>query len=118
MRSQGTWSVVSCADANPDDVTKPSASQGTSRMRPSRAFARARESNGRDRWDSAAVAHRLTARVLVVRAGRDDVVRPARTDRLLELLPEDAAVLDLPDAAHGTLHEDPAYWPAIEAFLT
>ena len=72
----------------------------------------------RDRWDSAAVAHRLTARVLVVRAGGDDVVRPARTDRLLELLPEDTAVLDLPDAAHGTLHEDPAYWPAIEAFLT
>jgi hypothetical protein len=44
--------------------------------------------------------------------------RPPRTDRLLEVLPEDTAVLDLPDAAHGTLHEDPAYWPAIEAFLT
>lgn len=71
----------------------------------------------RDRWDSAAVAHRLTARVLVIRAGRDDVVRPARTARLLELLPEDTAVLDLPDAAHGTLHEDRAYWPAIEDFL-
>lgn len=72
----------------------------------------------RDRWDSATVAHRLTARVLVVRAGRDDVVRPARTDRLLEYLPTSTAVLDLPDAAHGTLHEDPAYWPAIEDFLT
>ena len=32
--------------------------------------------------------------------------------------PSDTAVLDLPDAAHGTLHEDPAYWPAIEDFLT
>jgi pimeloyl-ACP methyl ester carboxylesterase len=71
----------------------------------------------RDRWDSAGVAHRLRARVLVVRAGRDAVVWPARTDRLVEVLPADTAVLDLPDAEHGTLHEDPAYWPAIEEFL-
>jgi len=71
----------------------------------------------RDRWDSAGVAHRLRARVLVVRASRDAVVWPARTDRLLAVLPRDTAVLDLPDAEHGTLHEDPAYWPAIEEFL-
>jgi pimeloyl-ACP methyl ester carboxylesterase len=71
-----------------------------------------------DRWDSAAVADRLRARVLVVRAGADAVVRPTRTDRLLEVLPEDTAVLDLPDAEHATLHEDPAYWPAIVEFLT
>jgi pimeloyl-ACP methyl ester carboxylesterase len=55
--------------------------------------------------------------VLVVRAGRDAVVWPARTDRLVEVLPADTAVLDLPEAEHGTLHEDPAYWPAIEDFL-
>jgi uncharacterized protein len=71
-----------------------------------------------DRWDSAAVARRLGARVLVVRAGRDAVVRPARTDRLLELLPRETAVLDLAEAEHGTLHEDPAYWPTITEFLT
>jgi len=71
----------------------------------------------RDRWDSAAVAHRLRARVLVVRAGRDAVVRPPRTDRLLEVLPRDTTVLDLPAGEHATLHEDPAYWPAIEDFL-
>jgi uncharacterized protein len=70
-----------------------------------------------DRWDSWAVAPRLRSRVLVVRAGRDAVVRPARTDRLLEVLPPDTAVLDLPEAEHGSLHEDPAYWPAIEEFL-
>jgi uncharacterized protein len=71
----------------------------------------------RDRWDSAAVAHRLRAEVLVVRAGRDAVVRPPRTDRLLEVLPAATAVVDLPGAEHGTLHEDPAYWPAIVDFL-
>ena len=70
-----------------------------------------------DRWDSWSIAGRLRARVLVIRAGRDAVVRPARTDRLLEVLPADTAVLDLPTAGHATLHEDPAYWPAIQDFL-
>jgi pimeloyl-ACP methyl ester carboxylesterase len=71
----------------------------------------------RERWDSAAVAHRLGASVLVVRAGRDAVVRGSRTDRLLEVLPPDTHVVDLPRAEHATLHEDPAYWPAITRFL-
>ena len=71
----------------------------------------------RDRWESAAIAPRLRARVLVVRAGRDEVVRAHRTDRLVEVLPDDTAVLDLSDAEHATLHEDPAYWPAIQRFL-
>jgi pimeloyl-ACP methyl ester carboxylesterase len=70
-----------------------------------------------DRWDSAAVAHRLQAPVLVVRAGRDELVRPARTDRLLEVLPAGTRVVDLPDADHGDLVEDPAYWSAIREFL-
>jgi pimeloyl-ACP methyl ester carboxylesterase len=71
-----------------------------------------------DRWDSAAVAPRVRARVLVVRAGRDVVVRPSRTDALVEALPPGTAVLDLPDAEHASLHEDPAYWPALQEFLT
>jgi fermentation-respiration switch protein FrsA (DUF1100 family) len=70
-----------------------------------------------ERWESAAVAHRVRARTLVVRAGRDAVVRPERTDRLLDELPDGTEVLDLPDAQHATLHEDPAYWPAITGFL-
>jgi uncharacterized protein len=71
----------------------------------------------RDRWDSAAIAHRLRARALVVRAGRDATVWPARTDGLLDVLPGDTAVVNLPDAEHASLHEDPAYWPAIVDFL-
>jgi pimeloyl-ACP methyl ester carboxylesterase len=71
-----------------------------------------------DRWDSASVAPRLRAPTLVIRAGRDAVVRPRRTDALLEVLPTEPEVLALPDAQHATLHEDPAYWPAIENFLT
>ncbi len=70
-----------------------------------------------DRWDSAAVAHRLRVPVLVVRAGRDELVRPARTDRLLEALPAGTRVVDLPEADHGDLVDDPAFWPAVAGFL-
>ena len=71
-----------------------------------------------DPWDSTAVAPRLDTRTLVVRAGRDVVVRPALTDRLLAALPGPPDVLDLPEAGHSDLVGDPAYWPAIAAFLS
>ncbi len=71
----------------------------------------------RDRWDSAAVAHRLRAPVLVVRAGRDKVVSPAATDRLLAALPAEPQVLNLSRRNHDTVDADPAFWPTIVEFL-
>ena len=72
----------------------------------------------RDRWDSAAVAHRFRAGCSWFGPGRDDVVS-ARPHRPAPRGPARGhRRADLPDAAHGTLHEDPAYWPAIEEFLT
>jgi pimeloyl-ACP methyl ester carboxylesterase len=71
----------------------------------------------KDRWDSAAIAPDITADILVVRAGRDTVVRPERTDALLRALRPDTRVVDFPHAGHSDLSEDPAYWRAIEAFL-
>jgi hypothetical protein len=53
----------------------------------------------------------------VVRAGRDQVVLPARTDRLVTTLPGRPEVVDLPDADHATLVEDPVYWTSIRDFL-
>ncbi len=70
-----------------------------------------------DTWDSVAAAPGLRSRVLVVRAGRDEVVRPPLTDRLVEVLPRGTEILDLPDRDHGDLVADPAYWPTIRAFL-
>lgn len=71
-----------------------------------------------DGWDSAAVARDVAADILVLRAGRDEIVRPARTDALLAVLPPSTQVVELPDADHNDLSEDPAYWPAIQAFLS
>jgi pimeloyl-ACP methyl ester carboxylesterase len=71
-----------------------------------------------DQWDSAAVAPRLRSRVLVLRAGRDAVIPTRLTDRLLAVLPSEPQVVDMPTSQHNDLHEDPAYWPAIEEFLS
>jgi pimeloyl-ACP methyl ester carboxylesterase len=70
-----------------------------------------------DRWDSAAVARDVAAEFLVLRAGRDELVRPARTDALLAVLPPSTKVVDLPDADHNNLSDEPTYWSAIQEFL-
>ncbi|CAM3892646.1 alpha/beta hydrolase [Nocardioides zeicaulis] len=69
-----------------------------------------------DHWDSAALAPHLDVPVLVVRGGRDAVVRPERTDRLVEALAA-PTVVSYPDADHEDISDDPGYWPAIVDFL-
>lgn len=69
-----------------------------------------------DHWDSAAVAADVRAPVLVVSAGRDEIVRPERTARLVEAL-TDPVVVSFPDADHNDISDDPGYWPSIVAFL-
>ncbi len=71
----------------------------------------------RDRYDSAQRLPRHRGRLLVLRAGRDAVVTPARTDRLLAAFGRPAMVMDFPKAGHGDLLADPAYWPTIRDFL-
>ena len=70
-----------------------------------------------ERFDSVAYAERITAPTLVLRSGRDDVVLPAHTDRLLARLPSTTEVLEFPEDDHGSLDERDAYWEAISAFL-
>ena len=62
-----------------------------------------------DRYDEAAYLAKYNGPLLVVRAGRDDVVPPASTDRLLAALPKPPQVLDLPHADHSSVANDPAY---------
>jgi fermentation-respiration switch protein FrsA (DUF1100 family) len=69
-----------------------------------------------DRWDSAAVAADVEAPVLVLRAARDLVVRPARTAALVDALPDPAEVV-FPGADHNDISDDPGYWTAIARFL-
>jgi len=70
----------------------------------------------KDRWDSAAVAAHVQAPVLVLRAARDTIVRPARTEALVLALP-DPTVVSFPDSDHNTVSDAPTYWTAIAEFL-
>lgn len=71
----------------------------------------------RDRFDSVAALAGFTGPVLVIRAGRDAVIPPERTDALLAALP-DARVVELADAGHNDIDLDPAYIEAIAGFLS
>jgi pimeloyl-ACP methyl ester carboxylesterase len=71
----------------------------------------------RDRLDSVAALADFDGPVLVIRAGRDAVIPPERTDALLAALP-DARVVELAAAGHNDIDLDPAYIAAIAAFLS
>ncbi|WP_394694902.1 alpha/beta hydrolase [Pseudoxanthomonas japonensis] len=71
----------------------------------------------KDRYDSAARLPGYGGNLLVLRAGRDTVVPPAHTDRLLASFKGRARAVDFPRAGHDDLSTDPAYWPAIRDFL-
>ncbi len=71
-----------------------------------------------DRFDSARVAGQLTMPTLVVRAGRDEVVLPPRTDALVAALPPKLTrVVDFLAADHNSISAYAAYWKAIRGFL-
>lgn len=71
----------------------------------------------KDRYDSVARLPGHHGKLLVLRAGRDAVVPPPHTDRLLAAYKGQAQVVDFPHAGHDDLSSDPSYWPAIRAFL-
>ena len=71
----------------------------------------------RERYPSTEWLHDYRGQVLVLRAGRDRVVPPANTDRLLQALPLPAQVVDFPQAGHDDLSDDPRDGEALARFM-
>lgn len=71
----------------------------------------------KDRFDSASRLRGYQGKVLVVRAGRDTVVPPANTDRLIASLGTPPRVVDVPHADHNTISSETAFEQAIADFL-
>ena len=71
----------------------------------------------RDRYDSQRHVARHRGPVMVIRAGRDQVVPPNNTARLVAALPPDARVVVLDDADHNTIDADPRYGRALADFM-
>ena len=71
----------------------------------------------KDRFDSAAHLRGYTGRTLVLRAGQDQVIPAASTDRLIATFGNPPVVVELPLADHSTIGSDPALERALVEFL-
>lgn len=71
----------------------------------------------RDRYDSVRHLAQYKGALLVVRAGQDEVIPAANTQRLIDSLPRRPQVVELPGADHGNVSMDPAYASALTAFF-
>ena len=71
----------------------------------------------RDRFESTRHLSGYDGPVLVIRAGRDQVVPAANTDRLIASLPRSPQIVDLAEADHNSIGGFPAYGKALTAFV-
>ncbi len=72
----------------------------------------------RERYDSAQHLSGYGGPILIVRAGRDEVIPAANTDRLIGALVQPPHLVDLVEADHNSLNEFPAYGKALTAFVS
>ena len=70
-----------------------------------------------DRYESARHLARYRGPVLVVRAGNDQVIPAASTDRLIASLQPPPQVVELPGADHNTIGGDPGFGEALRGFV-
>jgi len=70
-----------------------------------------------DRYDQARYLTAYRGPLLIVRAGRDDVVPPASTNQLIASLKLQPQVLDLPHADHSSVATDRTYARALATFV-
>ena len=71
----------------------------------------------KDRYESNRYLATFRGPVLIVRAGRDQVIGWPRTQALIDALSQPPQVLELPEAGHNSVQEFPAYAQALENFL-
>ncbi len=71
----------------------------------------------KDRYDSDRYVATFRGPVLIIRAGRDEIIGGARTQHLIKALPQPPQVLELPNAGHNSVQEFPAYAQALKNFF-
>ena len=70
-----------------------------------------------ERFESDHYLSGLGVPLMLLRAGRDEVIPAAATDRLIAALPETPEVILFPNAGHNDIDDFPGYWSAISRFL-
>ena len=71
----------------------------------------------KDRYESTRYLAKYRGPVLVIRAGRDQVIPAASTDRLIASLAAPPQVIELPAADHNTIGEDARFGAALRGFV-
>jgi uncharacterized protein len=71
----------------------------------------------RERFETVHHLPRHRGALLVIRAGRDQVIPRESSDALIATLPAHARVVELPDADHNDIGMDPGYGRALASFL-
>ncbi|MDQ3056239.1 MAG: lysophospholipase [Pseudomonadota bacterium] len=70
-----------------------------------------------DRYETAQNLKKYDGPVLVVRAGKDEVIPASSTDRLIAALAKKPQVLNLAYATHNSIDGDPAFGKTLSAFV-
>jgi len=70
------------------------------------------------RFDSAALAPRITAPLLCIVALRDEIIPTERSRRLYDAWGGPKRWVGLEDAGHNSADDHAGYWPSIRSFLT
>ena len=70
-----------------------------------------------ERYETARHLAGYTGPILVVRAGRDEVIPASNTDRLISALAVTPKVVVLPEADHNSIGEEPKYGAALRGFV-
>ena len=71
----------------------------------------------RDRYESTRHLPQYPGPLLLLRAGRDEVIPPANTDALLASLENGPQVIEFPQSDHNDISQDPRYAEALRDFL-
>jgi pimeloyl-ACP methyl ester carboxylesterase len=71
----------------------------------------------KDRYESMRYMRQYSRPILVLRAGRDNVVPAADTDRLLASMQKGPEVVTFPLAGHNSISDDPGYAAALSEFM-
>ena len=71
----------------------------------------------KDRFESSRYIATYRGPILVMRAGRDEIVPPDSTDRLLAAIHPAPSVVAFPSAGHNSISDDPSYETALSHFM-
>jgi pimeloyl-ACP methyl ester carboxylesterase len=71
----------------------------------------------KDRYDSVRYVRHYNGPILVLRAGRDEVVPSVDTDRLLYAMQKAPLVMTFPSAGHNSIADAPGYAAALSEFM-